>query len=67
MSDNIKTLCSSKVNSIKSTSTSTEKKAANVKMVKKVVFFLILSSTWGGKPAGVVLAGPWNHGNISSL
>lgn len=54
MSDNIKSLCSSKVSSIKSTRGSAHK-TANVKMAKKVSFFFPehtpLFSTWGGKPA----------------
>lgn len=54
MSDNIKSLCSSKVSSIKSTRGSTHK-TANVKMAKKKFFFspehTPLSSTWGGEPA----------------
>lgn len=53
MSDNIKSLCSSKVSSIKNTRGSAHK-TANVKMAKKSNFFsehTPLSSTWGGEPA----------------
>lgn len=48
MSDNIKSLCSSKVSSIKSTGGSAHK-TANVKMAKKKKFpeHTPLSSTWG--------------------
>lgn len=61
MSDNIKTLCSSKVSPIKSTHSSADK-TANVKMVKKwallnlpPVFYL------GRQMAGAVLTSPWYH------
>lgn len=65
MSDNIETLCSSKVSPIKSTRSSADK-PANVKMVKKHTFLnLTLVSYMGIQTAGAVLTDPAYHGRWS--